>query len=201
MASKRRARCPAAKSRGRCGRREREREGSAAGSQRIFGDLRRLVAAAADHESAEVSTWIHGSRHASLQVKPGVGRWAGCGSGPSAFFEGGANAAGAPREPAITTSAARSRELPDRANAGGSVPVWRTHRTPSGPTTGQAYQTDAQQVEAKAGRGAQRAGQVSAEDAAILAVAEACDGTTTGIAARRIAALPGTKSTKTHLPI
>jgi hypothetical protein len=110
----------------------------------------------------------------------------GCGRGPSAFFEEGTHAAGAPREPAVNDTCRaiswtpglheRWRRRPGPADA----PAF-----PSGSTARQAPGKDARQVEASAGCRAYTAGKVSAEDSAILTVAEACDGTTAGLAARR----------------
>jgi hypothetical protein len=57
---------------------------------------------------------------------------------------------------------------------------------PSGSTARQAPGKDAWQVEASAGCNAYTAGKVFAEESAILTVAGACDGTTAGLAARRI---------------
>ena len=75
----------------------------------------------------------------------------GCGRGPSAFFEGGTNAAGAARSQPSSIPAARSRELTDRT-------AWRQRPgprgrtgTPSGSRMRQAHGKDAQQMEAAAG--------------------------------------------------
>jgi hypothetical protein len=61
--------------------------------KRLFADF---VAAAADRQPAEMSTRVHCSRPAPMQVKPRVGGSVGCGRGPSAFFEGSTDAAEAP---------------------------------------------------------------------------------------------------------
>jgi hypothetical protein len=114
-----------------------------------------------------------------VQAKRRVGRGMGCGRGPSAFFEGGTDAAGAPREPAVTdTRSAISWTPGPHERWGGKRP--RPADPPalrSGATVEQALK-DARQVEAAAGCSARTAGKGSADDSAILTVAGACDGTT-----------------------
>jgi hypothetical protein len=143
-----------------------------------------FVAGAADHVGGGEHS-IHRTGTVSGGAKRRVSIGVGCGRGPSAFLR---EAQMPPERPGSQPSpipAARSRGVPDRTNDGGNVPVRRMHRR-SRQLNGEAgSEKDAQQVEASAGCSAYTAEKVSAEDAAILTVAGACDGTAAGLAARR----------------
>jgi hypothetical protein len=79
----------------------------------------------------------------------------------------------------------RRKEPGRRVRAGGQrVVVAATSVAERAYATGGSG-NNARQVEASAGCGAYTAGKVSAEDSAILTVAGACDGTTSGLAVRR----------------
>jgi hypothetical protein len=149
-----------------------------------FGSLSISLQRAADPVSAGVSTRSIALARCPVEAKRRVGRGVGCGRGPSAFFEGGTNAAGAPRMPAvidprraISWTPRRHERWRRRPRSGGRHPVLPPAQRP-----GRLLEKDARQVEASARCRAYTAGKVFAEDSAILTVAGACDGTAADLA-------------------